>query len=68
MSVPCEECQQLTLVYMSALARKAEVEQAAATLKSVKLRIKHHEEAQALQTACENALAELNRHREEHGC
>lgn len=68
MSVQCEECQRLTQMYMSVLASKADAEQAAATLKNVKLRIKHREEVQAIQTACENALAQLNRHREEHGC
>jgi hypothetical protein len=51
-----------------ALTVKLETDLAIAELKNPKLQAEQREEAKGLQLACENALAELNRHRKEHGC
>jgi hypothetical protein len=66
--VKCEECQRLTKAYMNVLTDVAFMKEAIATLVYPKLRAIQREEAKQMEAACEEALEELNRHREAHGC
>jgi hypothetical protein len=62
--LPCEERDRLTRIYLSAVALYDEQAKTVSDLKSEAWR----DASKRLREACQDALANLNAHRKEHGC
>jgi hypothetical protein len=64
----CEERQRLNSLHLAAVARHTEVEEAVAEPKSQGGREARQEAMKQTRRVCRETLADLNRHRAEHGC
>ena len=60
----CDERQRLTTIYLAAVVKNSMAGRAVADMKSEDWR----EATEETRKACEEALADLNAHRKEHGC
>jgi len=66
--VPCEEHQRLISVHLAAVARLNEADEAVAKSRGQGGWEVWHEAAKEARRVCREILADLDRHRQEHGC